>query len=522
MTSFATVLESEIPGKLTTFDRLIFHGHVTKLFGKNAFCRFLAEQGVELRHLDDYFQSVTKQVREHVFQLAKKDQRPVIYQAAPQTSAKGCGKDQLAREIAARDGITEGLICVLYTQEVAWTFALRGSRTTGRLWVARKRRPFLHYYLYFIDPPLGFMHVRLGSWFPFQIQVYVNGREWLARAMDRAGIGYQRYDNTFTRIDQSEAAIALTQDFRHTRWADVLQAVVRPVNPWLTVIKDPNYDTYYWCLDQCEVATDLMFRDRASLERLLGDLYSHAIRVFGAQDVLRFLGRHLARFQGEVSSDLKRRPQGWRIKHRVNRNSIRMYDKDSVLRIETTINNPRDFKVLRTVETEQGTSRRWDRMGKGVANSYRMLEIGTGANQRYLEALALTELKGEAVEILDGLCRSHVKDGKRVAKLRPVAKTDSALFAAVLAGAHLLYGFRNHQLRDLLYPQPAANAKEAKRRGERVSRLIRKLRGHGLVAKVPGARLYRTTPKGYCGMAAALHFRQIDFPAAFNQAAEAA
>ena len=103
----------------------------------------------------------------------------------------------------------------------------------------------------------------------------------------------------------------------------------------------------YWSADETEWATDVMFRSPEVAE-LYPHLLRHAMTTFGSFDVMRFLGRQgLPRvpgvhptFQGEVVSDLKRRPEGVRIKHRVNSNSIKMYDKQgSVLRIETTIND---------------------------------------------------------------------------------------------------------------------------------------------------------------------------------------
>lgn len=203
----------------------------------------------------------------------------------------------------------------------------------------------------------------------------------------------------------------------------------------------------------------------------------------------------------------------------MKRNSIKMYDKWSVLRVETTINNPREFKVLKVVETSEGNERRWQPMGKGVANFWRYSQVGTQANHRYLDALAFAQPKGEAIQALDDLCQTRVKDGKRYAKFNPVTQHDCALFAAVLAGEHMINGFRNRDLRARLYAQPASTSQETKRRCARVSRLIAKLRGHGLIAKVKGSRLYRTTQYGYLVMLAALHFRSTDFPITYQSAA---
>jgi hypothetical protein len=520
MTTFKTILETESLGEFTTFDRMIFHGHLNGFFRKDAFASFLSSQGILLKDFGSYVERMSKQLKTHIEKIAEKQGRPLEYLQFAFTTKNGRSKEDAARRIAERDGIQEGLICVFSTLEAAWSFDVRGNRETHKLHIVRRERRYLHYYFYFIDPRFGFMHLRIGSWFPFQVQVYINGRECLARKMDKAGIGYRRYDSAFTRIDDLKAATALADDFGHLSWPRFLDALARRVNPLLPTIAKAGFGGYYWCLDQCEIATDIMFKSRSSLQAVIPELNAYAILNFSAEDVLRFLGRKLhPSFKGEVISDNKRRPEGIRIKHRVKRNSIKMYDKASVLRIETTINNPREFKVLKTSVSEDGPSRRWVPMGKGVANSHRMLQVGEQSNHRYIEALADVEPKREAIDTLDDLCRPHTKDGRHVARLNPITKEDCALFQAAMAGEHVITGFRNHDITARIYSHRAATSEEAKRMCAHVSRQIRKLRDHGLVAKVPGSRLYRVSRKGYRAMGAALHFRNLDFPINYNAAA---
>lgn len=520
MTSFQTILETAILGKLITFDRMIFHGHLTGFFGRNAFKRFLSSQGILLKDFAGYVQKVTTSVKAHLEAIADKAGRPRIYLQGAFTAKKGRSKEDMARKIAEEDGIKSGLVCMFSTLESAWSFDVQGNRKAQKLEVVRKERKCLHYYLYYIDPRFGFMHVRMSTWFPFQVQVYINGREWLGREMDKAGIGYQRYDNTFTQIDNLEAAAALAETFGETSWPGILDGYANQVNPFLATIGSAGFGLYYWCLDQVEIATDIMFKDRASLQGILPDLYDYSIRNFSAEDVMKFLGRKPhPLFQGEVTSDKKKRPEGVRVKHRVKRNSIKMYDKMSVLRIETTINNPRDFKVLKVSESDTGPLKKWVPMGKGVANARRMHQVGAQSNERYLAALAAVEPKGEVVDILDDLCRPHKIEGRPVARLNLITPADCAIFLAVMAGEHIINGFRNHDITARLHPKPSKTREEEKRRCAKVSRLIRKLRDHGLISKVPSSRMYRITDKGYRAMSAVLRFRNIEFPTNYRTAA---
>ena len=520
MTTFESIHQDEILGSLTTFDRMIFRGYLTGFFPTGAFQHFLNRQGVLLKDFGRFVKTATSEVKEHIKELADRSGRPYIYLESAHTKASGQSKDDLAREIADRDGVLEGLVCVLAVVEPCKSFDVRGNRSKKKLEVVRRQRKCLHFYLYQIDPEFGWMHIRLQSWFPFTIQIYINGRERLSRRLDELSIGYLRHDNCFLQIDDLPKAQEQCEKFKHRSLVGVFHRFAREVNPWLRRIQRLGFGRYYWVLDQCEGATDIMFRNRGTLKALLPDLFEHVMLNFSPEDVLRFLGRKLhGNFQGEVLSDLKKRPEGFRVKHVMKRNSVKMYDKLSVLRIETTINNPREFKVLRILKTPKGPERRWKPMGKSVANLWRYAQVVALTNHRYLEALAQVQGKSEAVGELDRLCRCRRVSGKRFAKFNPVAAEDVELFTAIAAGDHLINGFRNRDIARRLHPRPPTSSVQARRRCARISRKIAKLRGHGLVAKVKNSHLYRVTKRGYRIIAAILSFHGVDFPRYYSVAA---
>src|SRR3954454_14290408 len=203
MNTFLDVHGSSISGVINTFDRVIFKGHLNGFFPDGAFGRYLSRRSVLLKDAGRFFE--TQRIRDHVVSLAATAERPVEYLAHASThrsgTSSGTSKEARARAIAERDGVTQGLVCVLSVLEPCRSFAVAPNRQTRRLEVVHRPRKCLHYYLYRIDPAFGWMHVRLQTWAPYEIQVYVNGREWLARQMDRAGIGYRRSDNKITQVD---------------------------------------------------------------------------------------------------------------------------------------------------------------------------------------------------------------------------------------------------------------------------------------------------------------------------------
>ena len=303
-------------------------------------------QGVPITGFGAYVKRATDEVVANAERVAADAGRPNLYVFGPSTGA-GPSKEELARGIAERDGITEGLVCVLRAVEPCTTFGLRGHK--GEVHTVPMPGRCLHIYFYFIDPQFGFMHVRVQTWIPYTIQVYVNGREWLARRLDNAGVGYLRHDNALLRIDNIDKAYELCDRFAHRAWPRLLNAFAHRANPHLHALEQARFGRYYWVIDQAEVATDVMFGDRPSLAAIMPDLVRHATLSLSSVDVLRFLGRKLhPSLAAEVLTDAKRRPEGWRVKHRLARNSIKVYDKASVLRVETTINNPREFRRVST------------------------------------------------------------------------------------------------------------------------------------------------------------------------------
>jgi hypothetical protein len=249
----------------------------------------------------------------------------------------------------------------------------------------RRRRKCLHFYLYYLHPELGLCHVRRQSWFPFEVQVWTNGREMLARALDRAGIGYLRHANAFVKVDDWQRVQAIANRLARKAWPRLLDRLVRPLNPFLATIRRCGFGGYYWVADQVEVATDVAFATRATLAAVAAGLFAHATSQFSCEDVPRFLGRKMhPALAVEVGTDTRRRPEGWRVKHRMERNSIKMYDKASVLRVETTINNPTQFRVLRA---NDDASHQWRPMRKGGSQPAPLLP-GRPRRQRTLPGCA--------------------------------------------------------------------------------------------------------------------------------------
>ena len=231
MGTFEDLHQQRITGSLAMFDRMIFKGHLTALYRPGAVRMLLWAQGYPMTEFARYAQTVTAKITANAKRVAAEAGRPYLYLENFKTRGASRSKEDVARSIAQRDGITEGVICVLSVVESCTSFQVRGDRRTGSLDAIRRERKCVHHYLYLMDAEFGFMHVRLQAWIPYEIQVYVNGREWLARQLDKAGIGYRRHDNALLAIDDLEAAGRLCDRFAHRAWPRLLNAFARRMNP---------------------------------------------------------------------------------------------------------------------------------------------------------------------------------------------------------------------------------------------------------------------------------------------------
>ena len=235
--------------------------------------------------------------------------------------------------------------------------------------------------------------------------------------------------------------------------------------------------------------------------------------AFGAEDLLGFLGKKLnGNFKGEILSDLKKRSRGWRIKHNLHGNWLKMYDKHGrILRLECTINRPRQFKFRRWRGRPGSRVLGWFPMLKNVASFPAFAGHVLRACQRYLNALAVAAAPAQALQVL---CEPASRGSRPQRGLNPLRQRDGQLLAAVFRGEHFLNGFRNKELASRLYPSSPADPAERKRQSARVTRLLQLLRAHALIIKIHKTRKYRLAPKALKLIPNILYLHQEPMPCA--------
>jgi hypothetical protein len=510
--SFVTQHAADVIGVLSGFDRLRFMATLRPLYQPSLMQRYLIRVGVLLKDFAAFAAGWTERVRAAAHQLAERSGRPLLYLHGSTER-----KEVLARDQARREGLHSGLIGIWSVVEPCLTYFVRRDRAQKKLVLHLGPGKCLHYYFYFLHEQLGLLHLRLQTWFPFAIHLCLNGRHWLARQLDQAGLGYVQRDNCFTWLEDPARTQALARAQLQSAWPALLQPLIEQCHPQAAELCRPLALSYYWSVKESEYATDVMFKSSAALARLYPALVHQGIKHFGSTDVLRFLGHKVqangrvhGNHQGEILSSLKQRPEGLRLKHQANGNSVKLYDKQgSVLRVETTLNRPHQFRVYRASQRDPEQKKRWQVLRKSVGDLHRRAEICEAINGRYLEALASVRAGQSAGEIARTVCRPIRKDGRRYRALNPWSEADATLLEVISRGEWMVGGFRNRDVRAALYPG-RSEAVELRRQSGRVTRALGRLRAHGIIRKINGSYRYQLTTPGRQIVTALLAARQAD------------
>ena len=253
---------------------------------------------------------------------------------------------------------------------------------------------------------------------------------------------------------------------------------------------------------QVEYCTDIVFRAREHLEPVYESLSRAAIHAVKADNVATFLGRKLnGNYEGELGSDFSTRIQGTRIKHRMGPVSIKMYDKlGRVLRIETTANDVSFFKHYRKVVHRDGSREtKFAAVRKSIYSLKPLRELLGSANRRYLEYISELQEPTVGVKSLEKLSRPAEKHGRSYRGFNLFSGDDLDLFVSVARGEFNISGFRNHDLRQIMKDKT----------GGQMSRMLKRLRLHGLIKKIGRTYKYYLTRLGRKVVLTALKLREL-------------
>jgi len=454
---------------------------------------FLFERKIRIFDYPKFAEPFRNRIRENAEQMAMDAGIQIEF-----IRKRNFRKEDRVKQILAKRGEQAGLVCIFSAMEPCSTYKPWHNKQTGKTYLLPDDGKCLHYYFYFVDQGLGLCHVRVPTWLPCRLQICCNGHNWLADQLRKLGIEYEMADNAFTHIGDWPRAQRVSNGWEAKRMHARLNELARLCCP---IYRD--FATgYHWSVDQCEYATDIVFRKQADLQAIYENLARTAIHTVKPDNIATFLGRKLTtQYEDEMGNRFNIRIEGMRIKHTMGPVSIKLYDKFGlILRIETTVNDLTFFKHYREVEHRDGSREtKWASMQKTIYSLPALRELLAAANRRYLEFLSAIEDPRAGRDKLDKLSQPVEREGRRYAGFNLFDRDDENLLCAMVRSEFNISGLQNKTLRRHL-PELSSG---------QVSRLLKQLRTHGLLKKIGHTYKYYVTVFGKEVVATALKLREL-------------
>jgi hypothetical protein len=487
--------QNEIDGILYCYDRIVINGHLSSLCYAKGMTKYLYMQQIRIFDYTEFAEPLRDLIRENAQRLAEDNELNIEFISKKDAFRK----ESRIKEIIDQRGDQPGLVHIFSAMEACSAYRPWHDKQTHQTYVKSTQGKCLHYYFYFIDPDLGLCYLRVPTWCPFRLQFYCNGHNVLARRLQKEQIAYEQIENAFLRIADYQRANELAATFDsqqlHQR-LDVLAEQYCPAGKQLGLF-------YNWSIMQAEYATDLVFKNQPTLQAIYPHLLESLIQAVTPADIATFLGRKLhGNYQAEMGNRLNQRWLGTRLKHQMGPVSIKLYDKFTIiLRIETTVNNVSFFQQYRQVSHRDGTtSTQYASMKKTIYSLPPLAETLQAVNKRYLKFLSDIETPEVGVDKLHRLTETQQDDqGHRYKGFNLLAEEDSSFFRLLADGQFVIAGFSNKALRQNL---PEKNSGQ-------ITRLLRRLRQHGLVKRVSKRYRYYLTDFGRQVTLIALKLREM-------------
>ena len=192
MENFYRLFLAKIKFSYDSFDRIVLNGYISsfhKAGNLTFYFKFI------LKHLyvnKKLLFSVTENYKKVIEDFAKNNQLSCEY------IEKGVRKDAFVKKYRQRFEKKErfGVYYIMKSKENESTFrVVRPNRKDcdEENYLSKTRKPFTHYYFYIHDDVLGNLCIRVASYLPFKITVYLNGHSYLERCFKKKKVLYKKH-----------------------------------------------------------------------------------------------------------------------------------------------------------------------------------------------------------------------------------------------------------------------------------------------------------------------------------------
>lgn len=470
----------QLDGVLHCYDRIVLTGSLMPLCYAQGMTKYLNEHHVRIFDYAQFAQPLAESLRANAEAVATQAGLTIEY-----IRKKNFRKEDRIEALLQKRGRQPGLVHIFSALEPCASYRPWHDKTTHHTFLKSDTGKCLHYYFYFIDAELGLCYFRVSTWCPFRVQFYFNGHAWLASQLKRQAVAFQLQDNAFVQIADYAVANELVA---HFDWAALQRRLDRFAEQYCPIVNTLSL-SYYWSIWQVEYATDLVFKHRRDLQALFPPLLETLVLSVKPEDIAAFLGHKLhGNYQDEVGTRLQKRFPGTRIKHTYGPVSLKLYDKFGlILRLETTVNDVTFFQQRRVVEHRNGEHEtKWAPMKKSLYNLGPLQKLLQAANRRYLEFLSALDTPTGGEQQLRRLTESQTENGHHYKGFNFFAPDDARLLRLLLRGEFAISGLTTRALQAVLSDKTPGQ----------ISRLVKRLRVHGLLKKIGHRYKYYLTDFG--------------------------
>jgi hypothetical protein len=484
----------EIHGTLSCYDRVIVSGTAGK-FGYNVgMTTYFYEKGYRIFDFAKIFTPITEAIKENAERIAKENGIKIEYIR----KSGAFRKDDRIAEIIKERGSHEGLVHIFSALEMSSTYTPWHDKSTGKTFFNNDQTKCLHYYFYFIDRELGLCFMKVPTIAPFRTTIYFNGHNLLESKLKKQNINYEKTDNAFTFISDFAEAQIISDKIKVEDIHSVFDIYTSRYCPL------PAEWQLHWnyTIQQVEYSTDIVFKNVESLKPIYDNIIKTAMHTVTPDNIANFLGKRFSvLFEGEVGSKYNKRILGTRIKHQMGEISVKIYDKfGSVLRIEVTSNDVSKLKTFREVIKRDGTTEtKMASVKKSIYSLFVLTQIFKNAARRYLEFISSFDDPSDGLKKLDKVVEPVTDNNRNYKGFNFFSKGDEKILLAVSDGKFTLKGITNKELRKML-PEKTSG---------QLSRILKRLRLHGLIKKVGKTYKYYLTVLGRQIIVAGLKFKNM-------------
>jgi len=399
--------------------------------------------------------------------------------------SSGVRKEAVIESIIKKRGTHRGLVHIISVMEGCTSYKPWHDKVTHKTFLKYDQGKCLTYYFYFIDDLLGLTYVRVPTWLPFKLQIFFNGHAWLGNELAKKNIGHQMIDNAFITIEDWSKAQKLSDNLSIEKLHKKLNVFAQTYCPVHKIFKQ----LYHWSIMQCEYSTDIVFTKQGDLKPLYEQLIAKAIDSVKPENIITFFGKKMhGKYEGEIGNNYHVRIEGSRIKHSMGKASIKMYDKFAhILRIETTVNDVTFFKHYRQVIHRDGSATQKEAsMKKNIYSLKPLGEMVAASNNRYLEFISAIDDDTIGHKKLEKATETKTVEERNYKGFNFFCKADKKVILTLARGEFNIYGFRCKDVAKHL----------AHYSSDQLSRLLKRLRVHGIIKKIAKSYKYYLTTFG--------------------------